>query len=167
MSQQEVAADRAAVMGICVCVWTNEDEWIHKLTPLQKANTSVVLSLDWLNGGRCQMDGRGANWLICKYTNRAMSESGDCQSWRQIETAMLTDWWRWCGGLKSNLQYGELREISKSWECKRLWASSGTCRKGGGSCPKQASSPSPSRMAIHPSLAFLQCSHYTGGSEIL
>lgn len=42
MSQLE-AAQNVAVMGICVCI--NEDEWIHKLAPLQKANTSVVLSL--------------------------------------------------------------------------------------------------------------------------
>lgn len=33
------------------------------------------------------MDGRGANWLICKYTNRATRESGD---WRQIKTDTLT-----------------------------------------------------------------------------
>lgn len=42
MSQLE-AAQNVAVMDICVCI--NEDEWIHKLAPLQKANTSVVLSL--------------------------------------------------------------------------------------------------------------------------
>lgn len=38
------AAQNGAMMGICVC-GSNEDEWIRELAPLQKANTSVVLSL--------------------------------------------------------------------------------------------------------------------------
>ena len=46
----------------------------------------------WLIARRSQMDRRGVNWLICKYTKRAMKESGAGDGSRQIWTHTEMMW---------------------------------------------------------------------------